>query len=76
MGTTVNLYPYYVQAMQYIKEISDNCNTPRNFIDYILRLKALDLAIRTGNYNTAIIYFQTFFDRNATIIGGKDCGCK
>ena len=76
MGTTVDLYPYYVQAMQYINELSDNCSIPENFIDFILRLKALDLAIKTGNYNTAIIYFQTFFDRNATITGGKDCGCK
>lgn len=76
MGTTVNLYPYYVQAMQYIKELGNTCDIPRNFIDYILKLKALELAIKTGNYGTAITYFKTFFDRNATITGGKDCGCK
>ena len=76
MGTVTNMYPFYQQAMSYIKELAGNCTIPRGFTDYILRLRALELAIRTGNYPSAIDYYNRFFkgSRSSSIKKGG-CGC-
>lgn len=59
--TVMNLYPVYRQSMIYTKELGDTCSIPKNFIDYILKIRALDIAIRTGNYNEAIRYWNILF---------------
>lgn len=76
MGTVTNMYPFYQQAMNYIGELASTCNVPQNFIDYILRLKALELAVKTGNYPDAIKYYLKFFNgkENITVRKGG-CGC-
>lgn len=77
MGTVVNIYPFYQQAMNYIGELADTCLVPQNFIDYILKLKALELAVKTGNYTEAINYYNRFFNNNKenfTMKGGCGCG--
>jgi hypothetical protein len=77
MGTVSNMYPFYQQAMNYIKELANNCSVPQNFIDYILRLKALELSVRTGNYPDAINYYNRFFSGKAKSSirkGGCNCG--
>lgn len=76
LGTVSNMYPFYQQAMDYIKEIESNCSFPQAFTDYILRLKALELAIRTGNYPDAIKYYNRFFSgKEKTFIRKGGCGC-
>lgn len=61
IGTVVNLYPLYTQAMMYTKEVANSCTIPKGFIDCILKIQALDLAIRTGNYIEAIRYWNKLF---------------
>lgn len=76
MGTVSNMYPFYQQAMNYIKELSSNCSVPQNFTDYILRLKALELSVRTGNYPDAVNYYNRFFSGKAkSSIRKGGCGC-
>lgn len=76
MGTVSNMYPFYQQAMNHIKELANNCSIPQNFTDYILRLKALELAVRTGNYPDAIKYYNRFFSGKAkSSIRKGGCGC-
>ena len=76
MGTVVNMYPFYQQSMNYIKELGSNCSVPQGFIDYILKMKGLGLAIDTGNYDTAIDYFNRFFKGKAIHMTEKGgCGC-
>ena len=76
MGTVANMYPFYQQAMNYIGELADSCTVPQDFIDYILRLKALELAVRTGNYPDAIKYFNKFFNGKSKVTIRKGgCGC-
>lgn len=58
LGTVVNLYTIYSKAMNYIRGIECDCSIPKNFIDFILRLKALELCIKTGNYTKAIKYWN------------------
>lgn len=78
MGTVVSMYPFYQKAMNYIEELASSCEVPKNFIDYILRIKGLELAVRTGNYTKAIKYYKKFFKGQEGIInnsGGYGCGC-
>lgn len=76
LGTVSNMYPFYQQAMNYIGELAQDCSIPQNFIDYILRLKALELSVRTGNYTEAINYYNKFFSGKAkSPIRKGGCGC-
>lgn len=75
LGTVCNMYPFYRQAMSYISEMADNCSIPQSFTDYILKLKALELSVKTGNYTDAIKYYNKFFKGSPYIkIGGCGCG--
>ena len=76
LGTVTNMYPFYQQAMNYIGELASNCSIPQNFTDYIIKLKGLELAIRTGNYPDAIKYFNKFFKNKSDVVIRKGgCGC-
>lgn len=61
IGTAVNLYPIYKKAVEYTRELANTCSIPKNFIDFILKIKALDLNIKTGNYYEAIGYWNKMF---------------
>lgn len=73
-ATVVDLYPIYLSGMQYIKELKNTCSVPSGLTDFILRLKGLELAVKTGNYTTAIDYYKNFFSGVETVRGGG-CGC-
>lgn len=76
MGIAYNLRPLYNLGMGYIRELADNCSMPKNFIDYILRFKAFELSLRTGNYTLAIDYWKRFFkNKTSSISKPKGCGC-
>lgn len=74
MAVAVNLNPVYNTAMNYIKELKDTCNIPKGFIDMILRLKAFELSINTGNFITAINQWDKLF-KNKRIVSSNKCGC-
>lgn len=77
LGTVTNMYPFYQQATNYIGELANKCSVPQNFIDYILKMKGLELAIRTGNYTDAIKFYNKFFNgKESTVIGRGGCGCE
>lgn len=61
LGVVADLYPYYRSVMNGIKEISNECEIPKTFIDNLLRFKALELSLKTGNYIQAIKYWNKFF---------------
>ena len=77
-GTIINLYPIYCKTIQYLKELDDSCIVPKNFMDMIIKLKALELSIKTGNSFQAIEYwnkyFKTLINNNSTL-KSKYCGC-
>jgi hypothetical protein len=74
MSTVVNLYPVYQNTMCYLRELDSDCQVPKGFIDMILRLKAVELCIRTGNYTKAISYWKRFF-LGRTQVPTYNCGC-
>ena len=77
-STIINLYPIYCKTIQYLKELDDSCVVPKNFMDMIIKLKALELSIKTGNSFQAIEYwnkyFKTLINNNSTF-KSKYCGC-
>lgn len=61
LGVAINAHPIYKQSIAYLKEVEECCDIPKHLTDYIFKIKALDLAIRTGNYLEAIKYWNKFF---------------
>lgn len=74
MSTVVNLYPVYQNTMCYLRELDSDCQVPKGFIDMILKVKAVELCIRTGNYTKAISYWKKFF-LGRTQVPTYNCGC-
>ena len=75
LGVVSNLYPLYQHAFSYIKELSDTCSIPKNFINYILQYKAFELAVKTGHYTEAIKYWKRFFMGIKDSVITPNCGC-
>lgn len=75
MGTVVDMYPFYQQAMNYVNQLAATCTSSQEFADYILKMKALELGVQTGNYPKAIEYFNKFFKGKTAPIPKGGCGC-
>lgn len=76
LGTVIASKPYYDQAMSYINSLSETCVIPKDFIDFILKSKAMELAVKTGNYPEAIKYYTKFFKDGGMYPSEKGgCGC-
>ena len=75
LGVVSNLYPLYRHAFGYIKELSDACSVPKNFINCILQYKAFELAVKTGHYTEAIKYWKRFFMGIKDPMITPDCRC-
>lgn len=61
LGVTYAKYPIYRQAVDSMKELEDECKVPKFFIDTFLRLKAIEFAVLTNNYEMAVKFWQKFF---------------
>lgn len=62
------------KGIAYLKELGNNCQTPKGFIDFILRTTALDLSLQTCNYNDAAKYWK-LLKGNTVKVRNKNCGC-
>ena len=77
VGVTFDEKLLYQRVMDYIKQLSDNCTVPREFIDFILLWNGFKASIETEHYVPALKYWQMLFD-NPKFINGittKGCGC-
>lgn len=76
LGIAIDMRVIYNSLMANIRELANECDTPRNFIDAYLRFRVIEAALKTGNYLTAISYWQRFFQGNITSITPvSKCGC-
>ena len=76
LGVALNLKPIYNNGINYIKQVESTCEIPKDFIDFILRYKALDLALKTENYIQANKYWNKFFKNNNVVsLNTNSCGC-
>lgn len=75
LGIAADLYPFYRNIINYMKEVGDSCNIPTNFINKILQFKALELSIKTGHYTEAIKYWNKFFKDPKYVTINTECRC-
>ena len=74
VGVVYNRRNLLQKGLAYLKELGNSCVTPKGFIDFILRLKALDMAIETCNYTEAIKYWK-MLNRMPIRTTTNNCGC-
>lgn len=74
VGVVFNKVDLYRICMEYFRELESTCNIPKGFIDFILRMKGLELSIKTGNYIQAIKYWNKFF-KGKSITNISNCRC-
>lgn len=76
LGVVLNWYPVYYRGLEFMRKTADNCcDVSREFIDYILRFKAFELALRTGNYQLANSRFREWFYTSDEVAFSSPCGC-
>lgn len=75
LGVTSNLYPLYQHAFNYIKDISNTCSIPKNFINFILQYKAFQLSVKIGHYVEAIKQWKRLFNDIKQPITNLNCKC-
>lgn len=68
------IYQMGINCMQ--KVVDDCCDISREFIDYALRLKAFELALRTAQYPVANARFKEWFSNTEKLVYKSPCGCK
>lgn len=57
----VDLYPFYINTLCNIRMLDNLCSNSNELVDCILRFKALELAMKTGNKNLAAQYWFKYF---------------
>lgn len=57
----VDLYSFYINILCNIRMLDNLCSNSNELVDCILRFKALELAMKTGNKNLAAQYWFKYF---------------
>lgn len=73
VGIAYNKEPIYQYSIKMLNSIG-GCEPSGELIDYILRQKAFDLALDTGNFSKAIEYWNLFLEESEQVVG-SNCGC-
>ena len=61
LGVCVNYFNIYRRFICLMRELLDDCEIPKHFIDLWMRWKAVQMAIATGNYLEAVLLWKRFF---------------
>lgn len=64
MMTITDLEPIYKSIIKLISNQGEHCKDNSKLIDYILKINALDIALKTCNYPIAVKYWSKFFSRS------------
>lgn len=75
LHTLVDTQVLYNNMIQYVKELSNDCSTPDNFINAILQFNAVDLALKTNQYPLAIDLWKRFYSTIEPNVVLPNCGC-
>lgn len=62
------------RGLAYLKELNENCQIPKGFIDFILKSAALDISLQTCNYKDAAKYWK-YLKGQKIKSKSKNCGC-
>lgn len=61
LGVCVNEFLIYRRFMCLMRELLNDCEIPKEFIDLYLRWESVKMCIATGHYSEAILYWKRFF---------------
>lgn len=61
MGVCINMFSIYRRFMCLMRELLNDCEIPKYFIDLYLRWQAVTMCIENGHYLEAILYWKRFF---------------
>ena len=75
VGVVLNWQSIYQQGIDHMRQVVKGCcGMPKDFIDYILRFKAFELALRTAQYQLTNDRFKSWFAEDG-IKFNPPCGC-
>ena len=75
LACVVDLYKIYQKNIPFIKQINNVCCIPKDYIDFILRLKALEISMKTNNYTMSVDLWKRYFKDTANNSIISNCGC-
>lgn len=77
IGVTFDYNIIYNNALCYTRKLADTCNVPDDFIDFILKLSALKMAIETEHFTPAIHFFKQLTNQHSQGLSSnvRPCGC-
>lgn len=73
MRVAADYCSFYNKIMPHIKELSNTCKIPRDFIDNYLKFKAIQVAVNTRNFQEACNFWTQFYSCQTPVY--KSCGC-
>lgn len=73
LGTAIYLYSIYQNTIKYLHDLNE-CEIPKCLIDSILRIKAIELSVKTGNYPMAIKYWNKWI-KGISNTNISNCNC-
>lgn len=73
MKVAADYCSFYNKIMPHIKELSNTCKIPRDFIDNYLKFKAIQVAVNTKNFQEACNFWTQFYSCQTPTY--KSCGC-
>lgn len=77
LGVVLWWQPIYQIGINLMKKVTDNCcEISREFIDYTLRFKAFELALRNAQYPLANSRFKEWFTHTSMPTYNTLCRCK
>ena len=74
VGVTFSMCPIYNKTMGYIKEVENSCEIPKDFINMIIQLKAIQYSVDSGHFTQAVKYYNKFY-KNLSVNTSHTCGC-
>lgn len=74
VGVTFSLCPIYNTTMGYIKQVENSCEIPKDFINMIIQLKAIQYSVNSGHFTQAVKYYNKFY-KNLSVNTSHTCGC-
>lgn len=69
MGVTFSTCKLYEGMMQHVKETADTCQVPANFLDWYMRVEALEAAINCNHLMEAVSIWNKWFKGNGPMPG-------
>lgn len=72
-AAVIDLYPFYKEAIYHIKHLYGDTSINKSLINLILRFKALELSIKTGNLDMAAYYWFKYFNTLDRVIPKNKC---